>query len=375
MAETLLALRDIRVQYGAATALEIASFDVHAGEIVAIIGANGAGKSTLLRVMGLLQWPASGSVYFCGEQATWKNTLALRRRMASVFQEPLLLNATVYDNAALGLKLRGRSRDQIDKSLRPWLDRFGIAHLAGRPVRTLSGGEAQRASLARGFVLDPELLLLDEPFSALDAPTRETLLRDLQEILTETGITAVMATHELQEAALAKRIGVLSRGRLVQCAPQREIFIHPATEEVAIMVGMETRIAGTVETSADGMCSVRFPGGIARVMGDFDNGAPVILCIRPEQLEVGRCFEELICGQEKILIRGKVLRISPPAARSRITIQADCGYVIALASESRLAALRLAEKDEVVVAISPAAIHAVAQTIAEPLPSFAARKS
>lgn len=176
MAETLLALRDIRLQYGAATALEISSVDVYTGEVVSIIGANGAGKSTLLRVMGLLQRPTSGNVYFRGERATWKDALAL-----------LLLNASVYDNAALGLKLRGLSRAQIDKKLRRWRERLGISDLAGRQVRTLSGGEAQRTSLAHGFALDLELLLLDEPFSALDAPTREALLRDLQEILAETG--------------------------------------------------------------------------------------------------------------------------------------------------------------------------------------------
>jgi tungstate transport system ATP-binding protein len=361
MAETLLALRDIRVQYGAATALEIPSFDVHAGEVVAIIGANGAGKSTLLRVIGLLQWPASGSVYFRGERAARKDALALRRRMASVAQEPLLLNATVYDNAALGLKLRGWSRDQIDKGLRPWLDRLGVSHLAGRQVRTLSGGEAQRTSLARGFVLDPELLLLDEPFSALDAPTREILLRDLQDILTETGITAVMATHDLQEASLAKRIGVLSRGKLIQCASQREIFTHPANEEVAAMVGMDTRIAGTVEITTAGISSVRFAGGTAGVMGDFEKGALVILCVRPEHLKLDRYLEQQTCAKEEIRIKGKVLRISPAGARYRITIHAECGYVTALASEPRRAALCLSEGDEVVASAGAADIHVVAQ--------------
>jgi tungstate transport system ATP-binding protein len=360
MAETLLELRNICVQYGAATALELSSFDAHAGEVVAVIGDNGAGKSTLLRVMGLLQWPTSGSVYFRGERATSKNSLALRRRMASVFQEPLLLNATVYENAALGLKLRGLSRDQIDKRLWPWVERLSIAHLAGRQVRTLSGGEAQRTSLARGFVLDPEVLLLDEPFSALDAPTREILLSDLRGILAQTGITAVMVTHELHEAAaLAKRIGVLSHGKLVQCAPQREIFTHPANEEVAIMVGMETRIPAVVEATLGGKNLVRFQGGVATVTGDFRSGSVVILCIRPENLEIDHDFGDRTCAKEKICIRGKVLRISPSTAHYRITLQAECGGLTALASESRFAALCLREGDDVVASVSPTAIHVI----------------
>ena len=200
MAEALLALRDIAVRHGASTVLELRCLEVHSGEIVVVIGPNGAGKSTLLRVMGLLQRPTLGEVYFHGELAKTNNALDMRRRIASVFQTPLLLNSTVYANAALGLKLRGFGRDQIDKRLSPWLERFGIGHLSSRHVRTLSGGEAQRTSLARGLALDPDLLLLDEPFSALDALTRETLLFDLQEILAETGITTVMVTHDLQEA-------------------------------------------------------------------------------------------------------------------------------------------------------------------------------
>ncbi|HEY3151137.1 MAG TPA: ABC transporter ATP-binding protein [Candidatus Binatia bacterium] len=360
MAEALLALRDIRVQYGATTALEVSSFDVHAGEVVAVIGPNGAGKSTLLRVMGLLQQPGSGSVYFRGEQATPKNSLEMRRCMASVFQEPLLLNGPVYSNAALGLKLRGLPGDQIQKKLRPWLERLGIAHLISRQVRTLSGGEAQRTSLARGLVLDPDLLLLDEPFSALDAPTREALLLDLQEILTETGITTVMVTHDLQEAAaLGKRIGVLSQGKLLQLGSQREILTRPLNETVAAIVGMETKIPGVVEQAAHGIITVRFNGGTARAMGDFSPGAKVILCIRPEDIDVNHYRGERQCPNEKNFIRGNVLRISPSIAHYRIAIRTEFGCVAALASKSSFTELSLHEGDDVSASFSLAAVHVI----------------
>ena len=144
MAEALLALCDVRVQHGSSTVLRL-HFAVHVGEVVVVIGPNGAGKSTLLRVMGLLQRPSSGSVYFHGEQATAKNSLAMRRHMASVFQEPLLLDGTVYDNAALGLKLRGFRRDEIERKLRPWLKRLGIDHLTERRARTLSMSAAPQS--------------------------------------------------------------------------------------------------------------------------------------------------------------------------------------------------------------------------------------
>jgi ABC-type sugar transport system ATPase subunit len=239
MVSPLLTLRDILVCYGASIVLDIPALDIHRGETLAIIGVNGAGKSTLLRVIGLLQRPASGSICFSGEAATTQNSLTLRRRIANVLQAPLLLDDTVYANAALGLKLRGLDRQQIRKKLEPWLKRLGIADIAMRRTRTLSGGEARRTSLARALVLEPELLLLDEPFSALDAPTRKSLLSDLKEILQLSDAATVMVTHDVHEAvALAKHIAVLSRGKLVQRGTAQEVCSRPTSQEVAELVAL-----------------------------------------------------------------------------------------------------------------------------------------
>ena len=360
MAEALLALRDIAVRHGASTVLELPCLDVHSGEIVVMIGPNGAGKSTLLRVMGLLQRPTLGEVYFHGERAKTNNSLEMRRRMASVFQSPLLLNSTVYANAALGLKLRGFGRDQIDKRLRPWLERFGIGHLSSRHVRTLSGGEAQRTSLARGLALDPDLLLLDEPFSALDALTRETLLFDLQAILAETRITTVMVTHDLREAAgLGRRIGVLSHGKLLQLATARDIFNHPVSELVASIVGMETRIPAIVLESAAGMTTMRFDGGTAQVRADFPIGTRVVLCVRPEDIDIDHRREPQSCPKESVYFKARVQRVAPSTTHYRVTLQADCGSVIALMSKSRFTELNIREGDNVLASFSSAAIHVI----------------
>ena len=237
---TLLKLDGILVRYGDRTILEVRSLDIAPGEILAILGPNGAGKSTLLRVMGLLERPAEGKVFFRGVEPAPRERLAVRRRMATVFQEPLLLGASVYANVALGLKLRGLDRTSIAARVGPWLERLGIGHLAARSVRTLSGGEAQRASLARALVLEPELLLLDEPFSSLDGPTREELLADLSAILRDGGMTTVFVTHDRNEAAvLADRVGVLIGGRLLQLGPTAEVFARPKNEAVARFVGRE----------------------------------------------------------------------------------------------------------------------------------------
>ena len=239
MVPPLLTLRNIRVCYGAATVLDIPAVDIYSGKTLAIIGANGAGKSTLLRVIGLLQRPINGSIRFMGEAPTAQNSLRLRRRIANVLQAPLLLDDTVYGNAALGLKLRGVDRKQIRKKLEPWLERLGIANIATRSARTLSGGEARRTSLARALVLEPDLLLLDEPFSALDAPTRKRLLIDFKEILRLSAAAVVIVTHDVHEAvALAKHIAVLSRGMLVQSGPAEEVCSRPANQEVADLVSL-----------------------------------------------------------------------------------------------------------------------------------------
>ena len=358
MAEALLALQNITVRHGASTVLDVESFAVHAGEVVAVIGPNGAGKSTLLRVMGLLQPPSEGKVFFHGELTAGKNSLVMRRRMASVFQEPLLLDSTVYANAALGLKLRGIERKHIDKKLCPWLERLGIAHLTSRRVRTLSGGEAQRTSLARGLVLDPDLLLLDEPFSALDAPTRETLLWDIQEILAETQITTVMVTHELQEAAaLGRRIGVLSHGKLLQLASPQEILSHPASEEVAAIVGIETRIPAIVEESLRGTFTACFRGGAVKMRGHFSKGAQVTLCIRSEDIEISRHDKSPCCAQEIIVVRAKVRRLYPSAAHVRVALESDCGRLVALLGNARFTELCLREGDQVVASFHCQSVH------------------
>jgi tungstate transport system ATP-binding protein len=355
MAEPLVALRDVRVQHGAATVLDIPALEICEGEIVAIIGANGAGKSTLLRVLGLLEWPTCGEIIFRGEAATVQTGLAMRRRMASVLQAPLLLDATVYANAALGLKLRGVPSREIDARLRPWLERLGIDHLAARRVRTLSGGEARRTSLARGLVLEPELLLLDEPFSALDAPSREALLLDLQEILGQTQAAVVMVTHDLHEAAaLGKRIGVLSRGRLIQLSMAEDIFTRPANDEVAAIAGMQNRIAGIVAEVSPGAAVVRFAGGAAFLCGDFAVGAAVTLWIRSENLELARNRDDVTPGAA--FIEAKVRRVSPWASQYRVVLQADCGWLVALVVKGRFVALDLREGERVVVSFKPAAV-------------------
>jgi tungstate transport system ATP-binding protein len=163
----------------------------------------------------------------------WK-PLEYRRRMSLVFQLPLLLDMSVADNVALGLRFRGVPRAEVSKRVRTWLERLGIQSLARRRAAEISGGEAQRVSLARAFVLEPELLLLDEPFPALDPPARQRLLRDLAVLLRSDHMTAIFVTHNLQEAArLSDRVAVVVEGKLRQIGAATQIKARPADKQVA----------------------------------------------------------------------------------------------------------------------------------------------
>lgn len=227
----VLSVHNIEVIKGHRKILSVDYLHVNPGEALAVIGPNGAGKSTLISVMACLDTPYHGDIVFKGQKVNRKNALNVRRRMAVVFQEPLLLDGTVRDNVKLGLTLRNQSID--DGRIDAWLERFGLTALAGQLVHTLSGGEAQRTALARAFVLEPEVLFLDEPFASVDVITRQDLVAQFREILTEQGTTTVLVTHDFAEVqALASRVLVLAEGRIQSEGTPGEIQNHPVWQKL-----------------------------------------------------------------------------------------------------------------------------------------------
>jgi len=207
--------------------------------VLAIVGPNGAGKSTLLLVLARLLHPEQGEILFNGKPADCESDLDYRRRLALVLQDPLLFDTSVHENVASGLHFRGLPKNEIQPRVVTWLERLGIPHLANRRANELSGGEGQRVSLARALVLNPELLLLDEPFGALDPPTRSRLLDDLGQILPAAKTTTILITHDLKEAArLADRVAVLLEGQIVQIGAPQEVFASPSNTDVAAFLGI-----------------------------------------------------------------------------------------------------------------------------------------
>jgi len=230
----LIEIHDIAVQRGGREALQIDTLDIARGETLAVVGPNGAGKSTLLLMLAKLIKPAHGQIHFNGNLLSTLNDLEYRRKISFVFQDPLLLDMSAEENVALGLKFRGSTKEDIRMRVNHWMKQLGIESLAKRRATQISGGEAQRVSLARAFVLEPELLLLDEPFSALDPPTRANLLDELSALLVRDHRTAIFVTHNLNEAAnLSQRIAIIIKGKLMQVGPAKQIKTKPVNEEVA----------------------------------------------------------------------------------------------------------------------------------------------
>jgi len=221
----LLSIKNLAVRRGGRLVLEVDELTVSKNEVLAIVGPNGAGKSTFLLTLARLLRPERGEISFNGKPAHGESDLTYRRRLALVLQDPLLFDTSVYENVASGLHFRGLPKNKIQPKVAAWLERLGIAHLAKRRANELSGGEGQRVSLARALVLEPELLLLDEPFGALDPPTRARLLDDLSKVLPESGTTTIFITHNLGEARkLAGRMAVIMAGRLQACGAPDEIL-------------------------------------------------------------------------------------------------------------------------------------------------------
>jgi tungstate transport system ATP-binding protein len=229
----MIEIRDLVIQRSGRDVLRINTLDIQRGETLAVVGPNGAGKTTLLLALAHLLKPARGEIIFEGKSLMDWGELEYRRQISFVFQSPLLLDMTVEENVALGLKFRGISKAEIQLRVEKWVRSLGVESLSKRRAGQLSGGEAQRVSLARAFVLSPELLLLDEPFAALDPPTRAQLLDDLSSLLGEGRRTAVFVTHNLREAAqIADKVAVIVGGELKQVGTARQIKSKPADDTV-----------------------------------------------------------------------------------------------------------------------------------------------
>jgi putative spermidine/putrescine transport system ATP-binding protein len=279
-----LELRDVTKRFGNVTALDDVTFELEQGEFFSMLGPSGCGKTTALRIVAGFESPDEGAVVVDGKDLT--RTPPNRRDMGMVFQAySLFPNMTARQNVEFGLRIRKRSAEQRTDRAGELLDLVGLSALGDRYPYQMSGGQQQRVALARALAIEPKVLLMDEPLSALDARVRVSLREEIRRIQTELGITALYVTHDQEEAlSISDRVAVMNAGKPEQIAPPLEIYAEPATPFVAEFVGTMNRLEATVGDSG----SVRYGGaqlGVDAVRGR-QNGERVLVLVRPESVTV-----------------------------------------------------------------------------------------
>ena len=358
-APALLEARDLKVDRGGVPVLDVRAFRLETGEFLSLIGPNGSGKSTLLlALMGLLP-RAAGEVCWRGQPVVpGRGALALRRRLAMVLQEPLLLQGTVYQNVAAGLRIRGLPRTEERRRVAAYLERFGLTALAERSALKLSGGESRRVSLARALAVEPEAILLDEPFASLDPPTRQAITDDLEKTIRDTGTAAILVTHDQAEALrLSQRIVVMQRGAIVQVGTPAEVMNEPVDEFVASCMGMETIVEATVVRGTADEIVMAVGGREISAVGAGAPGDRVYCCIRPEHVTI-ELTSQAGSSSARNVFPARIAGIA--SVGHYLEVKLDCGFpLVATVTGESLATLGLTRGRDVFASFKATAVHVI----------------
>lgn len=357
----VLELRNLQVHRGGLRVLDVPSFRLHQDELVSLIGPNGSGKSTLLLAMMCLLGRTSGQVLYRGRPVvTEREAVDCRRCMAMILQEPLLFDATVYDNVASGLRFRGIERGEVRRRVTTYLERFALLSLAHRSARKLSGGEARRVSLARALAVEPEVIFLDEPFANLDQPTRRSLTQDLERSIRQAGMAAILVTHDRAEALhLSDRIVVMDQGAIVQSDPPAAVMNNPVNPFVAEWAGMETVLEGTVSRRTGWGITITVAGKEIMAIGDVAPGDPVYCCIPPESVIIELAHPAGISSARNVL-PARITGVSSTGPFLKVKL--DCGFpLVANLTDESLASLRLEPGKPVFASFKATALHVISK--------------
>jgi putative spermidine/putrescine transport system ATP-binding protein len=351
---TSVLLQDLTRVFGATRALDGLSIEMAPGELVALLGPSGCGKTTALRIVAGFEFADAGSVLIDGKDIS--NVPASRRDMGMVFQSySLFPNMSALDNVAFGLRMRKMAAGERRKRAAGLLDMVGLADQSVQYPHQLSGGQQQRVALARALAIEPRVLLLDEPLSALDAKVRQQLREQIRTLQQQLGTTTLFVTHDQEEAlSMADRVGVMRQGKLEQIAAPDELYADPATAFVAEFVGVMNRIPGELQSAG----TVAVLGSTVPVRGEsqaeaFGGDRAVDVLVRPEGLRM----EVVENGNGIVTTRtflGSVTRVG-------VMLSGDVAVRI---DKSSAEAAALAPGTSVSVTLPPEAVHVVPRTAA-----------
>ena len=347
-------LDHITHRFGDFVATNDISIDIGGGELVGLLGPSGCGKSTLLRIVAGFIRQTEGHVLFGGQPV---DHLGPRnRRVGIVFQNYALFpHMTIAENVAYGLQAQGWPRDRIAPRVKQMLDLVHMGHLAERKPKQLSGGQQQRIALARCLAVDPQVLLLDEPFGALDKNLRLDMQIEVKRLQREYGITTILVTHDQEEAlSMSDRIAVMNLGRIEQISAPMEIYDRPQTMFVNQFVGTTNLIPATFVGAAGNAAAVTLDSGEQMMVAaarTFQSGSKVTISVRPEHLRLAK-------GSDNGALAGTVKAVMPLGPHVVYEIEAAGGSLLKI-SESREAASAMRQPGDAVrwVAASPEACH------------------
>ncbi len=328
------------------------NLEINRGEYFVILGPTGAGKTLLLETIAGFYYPDRGEVWIDGREVT--NLPPERRKIGFIYQDySLFPHLTVEQNIEFGLKLRRSKLGDITRKIEDIMNWLGISHIADRYPVTLSGGEQQKVAIARAIAIEPSVLLLDEPLSALDYRTRVYLREELKRVKNESGITMVHVTHDQTEAmVLADRIAVMMRGRVMQVGTPYDIFNKPQNEELADFVGIENILNGVVRNNEGGIVEIEVDGYSIFAVSEYRAG-DVKVFIRPEDITLSERRGE---SSARNVLKGSIVALDDMGPLTRVKLD---NSLVALITKHSRESLGLQKGDEVYATFKATSVHVV----------------
>ena len=346
--------RGLCKEYGKKVLNDI-SFGVEYGEIFALIGPNGAGKTTLLRILDLLDEPSSGTVWFQGVKVNYSaDRLPLRRRIGMVFQQTVLFNTSIFKNIAYSLKVRGEDDRNVEKRVKGALKLVQLDGFENKNALKLSGGEAQRVALAQALIIEPELLLLDEPTANLDPRNVSIVEEALSWTNRENKTTIIMATHNMFQAeTLANRVALLLEGRIEKIGKIQEIFTLPS-KTLTKFARLENVFSGVSRFTEEGTSIINV-GEDMQIEAAVEKSGNVTVFVRPEDIILSK---DLIVSSARNTFKGRIVGVSDFGSIVKIRIDAGKQFVVQITKRS-FDEMQLNVGSDVFMAFKASSVHLV----------------
>jgi molybdopterin-binding protein len=354
--EPIIVAEGIAVIYHKRKVLDVERFVLCEGETHVLLGPSGSGKSTLMRVASLLEQPSRGQVLIDGKPTGTDNRPA-RMMMAAVFQNPYLFKGTVEENVGYGLALRRVPKTERGDRVAQALERVGLAGTQKSSALRLSGGEAQRVALARALVLEPRILLLDEPLSYLDPLIKRRLVADFSEILNAEGVTSLYVTHDQDEAmVVADRVSIMNAGSVVRTGTVDEVMSLPTDAWVADFIGMDAALQGRITANREGLAEILIGGELVYASSELPAGMDVFVGVRPEDVALFESAPELPRSSAQNHLRMRVEAIERRGSTDRVSLVSNGLRLAAAVSRVAMRDLALVDGSEVLALFKATAV-------------------